>query len=357
MNSYRQLSQDERYRITTLLISRRTDADIARALGRSQSTVTRELARNRGNCDGAYRADLAHSYATARRRRVRRGFHLGPERWEQVIALLKEKWSPEQISNSLRLHGSFTVSHETIYQYILHDMKHGGTLYTHLRIMTKVHRKRYNSKDSRGKLPGKRHISERPAEVETRMHQGHWEGDTVMGSDLHNCILTLVERKSGFAIIKKLDSRTAASVTQAALQAISEHQAKFKTITFDNGTEFHDYKALENRFSLKCYFATPYHSWERGSNENLNGLIRQYLPKGMCMAGVTQVHCDYIAHKLNFRPRKRYCYRTPQEIYYGYPRLLHFNLEPRFIPVSSCRISIWDSLGLLFNPMASDEIG
>jgi IS30 family transposase len=155
MSNYQQLSQEERYRITCLMISRETDAEIARALKRSPSTISRELARNRCHSDSAYRAEIAHSYATARRRRVRRGFHLAPERWEQVIALLKEKWSPEQISNSLRLHGSFTVSHETIYQYILHDMKQGGTLYTHLRIMTKVHRKRYNSKDSRGKLPGK----------------------------------------------------------------------------------------------------------------------------------------------------------------------------------------------------------
>jgi IS30 family transposase len=316
MNSYRQLSQEERYRITGLLISRRTDADIARALGRSQSTISRELARNRGNCDGAYRADLAHSYATARRRRVRRGFHLPAHQWEQVVILLKELWSPEQISNWLRIRGTFTVSHETIYQFILNDKKRGGTLFRHLRIMPKVRRKRYNSRDSRGILPGKRHISTRPPEVETRQQLGHWEGDTVIGGDRHHCVLTLVERTSGLAIIKKMDSRTTDSVTEAALPAIKEHKAYFKTLTLDNGTEFHEYKVLEKHFPLmKCYFATPYHSWERGSNENLNGLIRQYLPKGMCMSTLTQVQCDYIAFKLNSRPRKRHGYKTPQEVY------------------------------------------
>ena len=228
---------------------------------------------------------------------------------------MKEKWSPEQISNTLRLQGAFCISHETIYKYVLNDRKHGGTLFTHLRCSPKKRRKRHNSKDSRGILPGKRHISERPHEVETRKSPGHWEGDTVVGRDLHHCILTLVERQSGLVIIRKMSTRTSAAVVKAAVPAIEQDQANFKTITLDNGTEFHGYKALEERFPLKCYFATPYHSWERGSNENLNGLIRQYLPKGVCMSGVTQTDCNYVALKLNSRPRKRHGYRTPQEVY------------------------------------------
>jgi len=247
---------------------------------------------------------------------VRRGFRLASERWQIIINLLKIEWSPEQISNHLRLHASFTVSHQTIYQFIRDDMKHAGTLFTHLRIMPKVRRKRYNSHDSRGILPGKRHISQRPPEVQTRSTLGHWEADTMIGSDPHHCILTLVERKSGLAIIKKLNSRTASCVTDAILLAIQEHYENFKTITFDNGTEFHGYKIFEQRFCLKCYFATPYHSWERGSNENLNGLIRQYIPKGVSMRPVTQDYCDSIAHRLNSRPRKRHAYRSPSEVYY-----------------------------------------
>jgi IS30 family transposase len=231
VRSYTQLSHEERYHITELRISRRSNADIARALKRSPSTICRELERNKKLIDGKYRADLAHSYATTRRKRERRGFHLAPHLWEDIITLLKQDWSPEQISNYLRIHGTFTVSHETIYQFIYENERHGGTLIQHLRIVTKTHRKRYKSRDSRGILPGKRHISQRPPEVETRLQLGHWEGDTVIGSDRHHCILTLVERKSGFAIIKKLESRTAASATQAALDAIKEHQTRFKTIT------------------------------------------------------------------------------------------------------------------------------
>jgi transposase, IS30 family len=316
LRRYHQLSQDERYTITEFRNRHSSLASIARALNRSPSTISREIARNKKIIDGWYRADLAHSYATTRRKRSRRGFHLAPHFWQEVIALLKQDFSPEQISGSLRRNGSFTVSHETIYQFIYDDESRGGSLFKHLRIVTKTHRKRYRSRDSRGILAGKRHISERPPEVETRKQLGHWEGDTVMGTDLHHCLLTLVERKSGFAIIKKLSSRTAACVTEAAIEAISAHKANFRTITFDNGTEFHDYKVLEQRFPLQCYFATPYHSWERGSNENLNGLIRQYIPKGVSMARVTQAYCEALSLRLNTRPRKRHGFRPPQEVYY-----------------------------------------
>ena len=183
--------------------------------------------------------------------------------------------------------------------------------------MSKKFRKRYNSKDSRGILSGKRHISERPIEAEKRLQVGHWEGDTVMGSDKHACVLTMVDRLSGYAIIKKLKARTSAQATQAAACAISEQDGKISTITFDNGTEFHGYAQLERAFPVTCYFATPYHSWERGSNENLNGLIRQYLPKGTCLKRLTQKECDYIAHELNTRPRKRHGFKTPSEIYHA----------------------------------------
>jgi len=328
MSSYQQLSQEERYNIGFLRRSLNSNAEIARILNRSPSTIGRELKRNRQKCDGRYRAGPADDHARLRRQRSRRGFRLDAEKWAIVASLLKQDFSPDQVSNELRIHGSFTVSHETIYQYIYDDERRGGSLFQHLRIVPKAHRKRYRSRDSRGILPGKRHISERPAEVETRLQLGHWEGDTVIGSDLHHCILTLVERKSGFAIIKKLASRTAASVNLAALDAIKEHQENFKTITFDNGTEFHGYKALEQQFPLTCYFATPYHSWERGSNENLNGLIRQYIPKKASMARVTQVYCDAVARRLNIRPRKRHGYKSPQEIYYENCKSLHFDLEP-----------------------------
>jgi IS30 family transposase len=316
MSSYQQLSQQERYSITALLISRKSHAEIARQLGRSPSTISRELARNRKPSDQKYRAEAAHSYATARRWRVRRGSHFRREHWQQVVNFLLLDWSPVQIAHHFRRNGPFTICHETIYKYILADKRRGGTLFTHLRIMPKIRRKRYNSHDSRGILPGKRHISARPPEVESRQVLGHWEGDTLMGSDRHHGVLTLLERKSGLVIIRKFHARKAPVVAQAAVQGIQGHAVKFKTITFDNGTEFHDYKLIEQHFSLTCYFATPYHSWERGSVENVNGLIRQYLPKGISMRTVTQTLCDAIALRLNTRPRKRHGFRTPLQVYY-----------------------------------------
>jgi len=317
MNQYHQLTHEERYSITALLRIGRSQAEIAAELGRSRSTISRELRRNVTRHDGHYRAEKAQQYATARRRRERRKSWFSAEQINQVNVRLKKKWSPVQVSASLKEDGVCHISHETIYRHVLHDKKAGGKLYTHLRIMSKKVRKRYNSKDSRGVLSGKRHISERPVEAEKRLQVGHWEGDTVMGSDKHACVLTLVDRLSGYAIIKKLCSRTAAQATQAVAVAIDQQPGKFSTITFDNGTEFHSYAMLEHAFPVTCYFATPYHSWERGSNENLNGLIRQYLPKGICLKSLTQNECDQIAYELNTRPRKRHGFKTPEQIYHA----------------------------------------
>ena len=315
MRRYQQLSLDERYIIAALGESRKSIGEMARAVHRAASTVLRERSRNSCTSDGAYRASVADIYATGRRKRQRRGFRHSAEEWKQVRALLEQKWSPEQISGRLRLEGGLAISHETIYQYIWHDKKHGGKLFKNLRCSSKQRRKRHNTRDSRGILPGKRHISQRPPEVQSRKTFGHWEGDTLMGRDLHHCALTMVERRTGLGIINKMKSRQAQSVITAAAAAIGSSQRQFKTITFDNGTEFHGYKELESRFPLKCYFATPYHSWERGSNENFNGLVRQYLPKAVSMREVTQAQCDAIAFKLNTRPRKRFGYRTPLEVY------------------------------------------
>jgi IS30 family transposase len=315
MRSYRQLTQEERYRITAHRMSGDSQADIARMLCRHPSTIGRELRRNATTHDGDYRAEKAHSYATARRRRSRRGAQFSAENMARVAGLLRRRWSAEQISGTLKSTGELSISIETIYRRIRWDKKIGGSLWRHTRIMSKFGRKRYGRVDSRGVLPGKRHISERPREAEGRHRTGHWEGD-VMGSDMRHCVLTLVERKTGFAIIEKLKARTKDEVTRAATRAIRRHCRRFKTITFDNGTEFHDYALLEKRFPVKVYFATPYHSWERGSNENFNGLLRQYLPKGTCMSSVTQAQCDHIGDDLNNRPRKRLRFNTPAALYY-----------------------------------------
>jgi transposase, IS30 family len=314
--TYHQLTQEERYLITAQLMCGQSPARIGRLLERHRSTITRELRRNATHHDGKYRAEKAHSYAVARRRRCRRRAHFSAADMARVARLVRRKWSAEQIAGTLKKRGTLRISHETIYRRIRWDKKVGGDLWRHTRIMSKFGRKRYRSHDSRGVLPGKRSIADRPPEVERRQYIGHWEGDTVMGRDMRHCVLTLVERKTGFAIIKKLSARTKDEVTRAATRALRRHSHNFKTLTLDNGTEFHDYAVLEQRFPIKVYFATPYHSWERGSNENFNGLLRQYLPRGVCMRNVTQAQCDQIADDLNHRPRKRFGFDTPAVLYH-----------------------------------------
>ena len=299
---------------------------VANEIGRHKSTISRELARNK-RPTGYYTAPVAHSYATARRKRTRRGTQFTKEQWRIVLTLIKDDYSPEQVSYIVKTFFGFSISHETIYLYLLYDKKKGGTIYKHLRIVPKRRRKRYNSHDSRGRLQGKRMIQDRPIEIEYRTSIGHWEGDTVIGSDRHHCIVTLVERKTGFLIIKKINARTVEEVNKACIEAIREHEHNFETITFDNGTEFHGYKKLEDTFPVTCYFANPYHSWERGTNENTNGLIRQYIPKKTCMKTISQTYCDRIAYKLNTRPRKRLGFKTPYEVYYRTGSPLHFEFE------------------------------
>lgn len=311
---YHQLAREERYTIAYLKQNGASQAEIARQLNRSPSTISRELVRNATTHDGAYRPSKADRYARARRSRSRRNRQFTEAALRPVVRLLKKKWSPEQIAGVFRRQGKLIISHETIYRYVWLDKKFGGTLYTYLRHGIKQRRKRYKSKDSRGRLAGKKHISERPEEVEQKMVVGHFEGDTVIGADRHHCLLTLLERATGFVYIRKLSARTKEETSRELAKVIKKLGPKIKTITFDNGTEFHDYAALERRFGIHCYFATPYHSWERGANENVNGLIRQYVPKGTCMKQLTQRDCDKIAYALNTRPRKRHDYKTPMEM-------------------------------------------
>jgi transposase, IS30 family len=310
---YHQLAQGERYAMARMMRRGYSYREIARVLSRSVSTISREKKRNATQHDGRYRAEKAQQYAMARRSRTRKQDQYSQQEWEQVAGLVERKWSPEQIAGRAHVMRKRCMSKETIYRYIRRERRAGGQIWRHLRIMSKYGRKRRGSPATRGRLVGKRHISERPRAVELRVRVGHWEGDTVMGSDLRHCVLTMVERVSGYVIIKKLTARTKEQAAAALKQAIQEVRSKVRTITLDNGTEFHDYEEVEAQCAVKFYFATPYHSWERGTNENTNGLIRQYLPKGMCMRHVTQAECDTIAAELNNRPRRRLGFKTPSE--------------------------------------------
>jgi IS30 family transposase len=313
--TYRQLSPEERYMLAALRKQGFNKSQIARALGRHRSTVGRELRRNSTKADGRYRASTAQERANGRRSRARRNRRFTPEDFAVVEELLRRQWSPEQVAGHLRRVGLLGISHETIYRHVWRDKKEGGALHTHLRGARKKRRKRYGAYDSRGRLAGKRMISERPPEVEARDRVGHWEADTVVGAVSKDCVVTLVERKTGLVLVGKLSDRTAEGLSRRVTRLIGRHAGRFETVTSDNGTEFHDYKRIEERTGATFYFARPYHSWERGSNENANGLLRQYLPKGASMAGLSQQQCNAIARKLNTRPRKRLGFRTPLECF------------------------------------------
>jgi len=313
--AYHQITSEERYTIAALRGEGFNQSQIARHLGRHRSTVSRELRRNAARHDGAYRAHGAIERTSARRSRSRRNTQFSRAELVQVEGLLRRNWSPEQISGRLRRKGGLRISHETIYRHVWQDKFEGGDLYGCLRQATKLRRKRHNSYDRRGRLSGKRHISERPASVETRRRMGHWEIDTVVGGGEKDCVVTLVERKTGYAMIGKLADRSAGGMAGRVTKLIRRQGNRFQTITSDNGTEFHDYPKVEKATDVLFYFATPYHSWERGTNENFNGLLRQYLPKRKSQAHLTQRACDALASQLNQRPRKRLGYRTPEECF------------------------------------------
>lgn len=310
---YRQLTREERYMIGQLRRQGCSLGEMARLMGRDRSTIWREIRRN--SChhnDGAYRPSHAQERTNGRRVRSRRGSHYDPGQWARIEQLLiHEQWSPEQIANTLRGSGALRISYQTIYRHVRRDWRRGGSLYLQLRQRYR-RRKRHYGPERRGKLAGKRMIDQRPPEVEARQQIGHWEVDTVQGASTEKpCIVTLVERVTGLILIEKVPNRTSRAVDKALVRAIARSPLPVKTITADNGTEFHGYRNIEAATGVTIYFARPHHPWERGTNENTNGLLRQYWPKGASMARLSQTRCNVVAHKLNTRPRKRHGYLSP----------------------------------------------
>ncbi len=228
--NYRQLTSEDRYMLAALRRQGLNQAQIARSLGRHRSTVCRELCRNSTRADGRYRAFTAQERTNGRRSRSRRNLRFSVDDFARVNELLCRQWSPEQVAGHLRRVGYLAISHETIYRHIWRDKRAGGTIYTHLRGARKQRRKRYGSHYSRGKLSGKRPISQRPATVETRSDVGHWEIDTVMGTGSKDCIVSLVERKTGLLLIGKLENRTTASLNRRVIGMLKSHVGAFQTV-------------------------------------------------------------------------------------------------------------------------------
>ena len=313
MSHYTQLTREERYQISALKTAGHNQVEIAKVIGRHKATVSRELSRNQGL--RGYRPRQANIFAK-NRRQAKSTSRISYETWTRVERLLLEDWSPEQVSNWLRYEEDAYVSPEWIYQYILQDKRAGGDLYTHLRCQ-KQRKKRYGAPERRGQLKGRVSIDERPDVVNERSRIGDWEADTVIGKQGGAVLVTLVERKTRLSVIAKALNRTAQEVTTVILRHLKPLASHVQTLTYDNGKEFALHPKIAKGLNASGYFAHPYHSWERGLNENTNGLLRQFFPKGMDLAKVTDAEVKKAMDKLNNRPRKCLGFKTPTQVFFG----------------------------------------
>jgi len=311
MRTYYQLTQAQRYQIYALRKTKHSLAEIAEVIGVHKSSVSRELKRNRGK--RGYRPQQAQELALERRQKAVP--RITAEIWTLVERLLRQDWSPEQISGRLKKEQAIRISHEWIYQYILANKRAGGDLYKHLRCQKK-HRKRYGTYDRRGKLPNCRSIEERPAIVDARKRLGDWEVDTITGRKQKQAIVTLTERKSRFTFVSKVKRRTAQAVRKQVCRMLLPVKNKVHTLTSDHGKEFADHEQIAQMLELKFHFAHPYAAWERGTNENMNGLLRQYFPKKSDFQSVSNKELEQAMTRLNFRPRKTLRFKTPFEVFY-----------------------------------------
>jgi transposase, IS30 family len=308
---YKHLTLEQRYQIYAYKRSGWTQTMIAFEIGVHKSTIARELKRNlslRG-----YRPRKAEELAQERKHgKVQT--RIAPEIWEAIEAALRQQWSPNQISGRLAREGKPTASPEWIYQHIYRDKDNGGTLHENLRCRRK-RKKRYGTNSTRGVLVNQISIDERPAIVEEKSRLGDWEVDSVIGKGHQQSIVTMVERKTKLLRMMKIDHKTG-SLTRDAICSQLQNLV-VETITSDNGKEFSEHEEIAKTLNANFYFCHPYSSWERGVNENTNGLIRQYFPKQTEFATITEMDIQKAQEKLNHRPRKTLDYQTPYEVYFN----------------------------------------
>lgn len=313
MTGYTQLTREQRYQIYALKKEGHSRTAIARNVGVHKATVSRELTRNLGG--RGYRPKQADELARARKQqRVRPRITVA--QWAHVENLLRQEWSPEQISGRLVLEQQRAISHERIYQYVYADKARGGTLARHLRCQ-KQRRKRYGSYSRRGQIPNRVLIDQRPQVVAQKARFGDWEADTIIGRQHTAAIVSLVERKSKLTRLAHVTHNTAELVTQAVSAQLQP--LTVKTITSDNGREFAWHQQIGRNLQADFYFAHPYHSWERGVNENTNGLVRQYFPKKSEFSKITDSQINKVVERLNNGPRKTLGYKTPNEVFFKLP--------------------------------------
>ena len=315
MSDYKQLSQAQRYQIEILKKAGKNQKEIAELLGVSESTISRELKRNQGK--KGYRPKQAQIKADNRKKQAAKALKMTPALILLIEARILLDWSPEQVSGQLEDELGILISHERIYQHIWADKRHGGTLYMHLRQCHKKRKKKYGSKDKRGQIRNRVSIDERPAIVAEKTRIGDWEIDTVIGQNHQGALVTIVDRVSKFTLIKKVDSKHAEVVTAATIILLQPYLDKTLTNTADNGKEFAGHETIKEQLNANVYFAHPYCSWERGLNENTNGLIRQYFTKGSSFENITDDEVEAVMNKLNHRPRKTLKFKTPHTVFFA----------------------------------------
>lgn len=314
MRTYHQLTREQRYQIAALLESGRNQHEIAHYIGVHKATVSRELRRNRAT--HGYLPRHAHLLALARRTNQTR-CRLTSRHWAEVHRLVRADWSPQQIAERALVEGAFRVSPEWIYRHLREDRRRGGDLHRHLRCQ-KIRRKRYGrARRVRGAIAGRVGIAARPAIVARRRRLGDWEGDTLAGSRWRTGVLTLVERKSRFTRLGRLRNKSADVTATAVVRRLQPLVARTHTLTVDNGQEFARHRTITAHLKTPVYFADAYAPWQRGTVENVNGLLRQYFPKTIDFTTVTAPRLRRAEDRLNHRPRKCLGYRTPHEVFFN----------------------------------------
>ncbi|MFZ2486460.1 MAG: IS30 family transposase [Candidatus Rickettsiella isopodorum] len=320
---YKQLDFRKRCQIYGLWKSGHNQTEIAKEIGVHKSTISREFKRN--TClrrrvqwgSWEYKTHYAQTYAEERHKNKPKRIKLTKVVEKFIEEKVQFEWSPEQISGYAKRHNLFAISHECIYQYILKDKQKGGNLYKHLRHQNKRYRKRYGSPKRLGSIKNRRFIDLRPAIVDEKRRLGDWEIDTIIGKNHKQAIVTLVERVSKKTILSKVNAKKADLVSSSIISSLKPLVNQVFTITSDNGSEFAYHEKISRELETEFYFAHPYSSWERGLNENTNGLIRQYLKKGCDFSPVTDNELEFIMDRLNNRPRKALGFSTPHELFYA----------------------------------------
>lgn len=309
------ITVEQRYTISVMKQQGYKQREIAEAIGKDKSVISRELKRNSDKRSKKYNWDQAHRKAEGRKKEkphIKKFTLLIKERIDSMLAM---DYSPEQIVGRLKRKGVYCVSHERIYQYIWDDKRRGGQLYLHLRRKGRKYRKRGSAKDSRGIIKDRVDISKRPAIVDEKIRFGDLEIDTIIGKNHKGAILTINDRLTSKVWIKKLSGKDARELADKTIETLLPYKNMIKTITADNGKEFAEHLKIASALNVSVYFARPYHSWERGANENTNGLIRQYIPKGTDFETIDQQYIKDVEDILNNRPRKKLAFLSPNEFF------------------------------------------